>query len=225
MITVIQTSCNYESTPLGIDTPRPVFGWALTTEDKGARQTHYRIQVGGDTLFKTLLWDSRWIASSQSQGIPYNGPPLQDRQRYYYRIAVRTNKKEESPWSDTAWFETAFLNAPWPAPFITIDEKAQQESFSRPPYLRRVFNLDTVPKDVRLYVTALGLYEVYLNGQRVGDAYFTPGWTSYEKRLQYQTYEVGPLLRAGTNVVALILANGWYRGYLTWFNEPALYGE
>ncbi|TCW61448.1 alpha-L-rhamnosidase [Treponema sp. J25] len=224
MITVIQTTCNYEPTPLGIDTPQPVFGWALATEEPGIMQTHYRIQVSRDVRFNMLLWDSRWVKSSRSQGISYDGPSLRGRQRYYYRIAVRTNRKEESPWSETSWFETAFINEPWPALFIAIDEN-QQETFSRPQYLRRVFTLDSVPKNARLYVTALGLYEVYLNGKRVGDAYFTPGWTSYEKRLQYQTYEVGPLLRAGTNVVALILANGWYRGYLTWFNESALYGE
>src|SRR3989441_7703466 len=77
----------------------------------------------------------------------------------------------------------------------------------------------------RLYVTSLGLYELFLNGQRVGDQLFTPGWTSYRRRLQYQTYDVTPLLRPGANVVGAMLGDGWYRGHLGFFGQRNLYGR
>jgi alpha-L-rhamnosidase len=80
-------------------------------------------------------------------------------------------------------------------------------------------------RSARLYVSSLGLYELYLNGQRVGDQLFTPGWTSYRRRLQYQTYDVTPLLRSGANVVGAMLGDGWYRGNLGFFRQRNIYGR
>lgn len=80
-------------------------------------------------------------------------------------------------------------------------------------------------ESARIYVTALGLYELQLNGSRVGDHYFTPGWTSYSKRLQYQTYDVTKLLHEGANALGALLGNGWYRGYLGWDNQKEIYGS
>lgn len=80
-------------------------------------------------------------------------------------------------------------------------------------------------ESARIYATALGLYELQLNGSRVGDHYFTPGWTSYSKRLQYQTYDVTKLLHEGANALGALLGNGWYRGYLGWDNQKEIYGS
>jgi alpha-L-rhamnosidase-like protein len=93
------------------------------------------------------------------------------------------------------------------------------------PMLRREFKLGGPVEQARAYVTAHGLYELYLNGQRVGDQLFTPGWTSYNKRLQYQTYDVTPLLKAGANAVGAMLGNGWYRGNLAWEGRRNIYGD
>ena len=91
--------------------------------------------------------------------------------------------------------------------------------------LRREFKLSGPVERARAYVTSHGLYELHLNGQRVGDDLFTPGWTSYNKRLQYQTYDVAPLLKTGANVVGAVLGNGWYRGDLGWQDRRNLYGS
>ena len=93
------------------------------------------------------------------------------------------------------------------------------------PMLRREFKLNGTIERARAYVTSHGLYELHLNGQRVGDEVLTPGWTSYNKRLQYQTYDVTRMLRSGDNTVGVILGDGWYRGNLGWEDKRNLYGD
>lgn len=93
------------------------------------------------------------------------------------------------------------------------------------PLLRREFELDKKIASARVHVSSLGLYELFLNGSRVGDQLFTPGWTSYKKRLQYQTYDVSSLLQKGKNAAGVILGDGWYRGFLGWGTKRNVYGE
>ncbi len=100
---------------------------------------------------------------------------------------------------------------------ITIPQPAQ--------YLRRTFKKKTEIKLARLYITSHGLYETFLNGKRIGDQVFTPGWTSYNKQLQYQVYDVSELLSDGENVMGVTLGDGWYRGYLAWKDRKNVYGE
>src|ERR1700677_3777141 len=84
------------------------------------------------------------------------------------------------------------------------------------PYLRKSFRLDQPVRSAQLVVTALGLYECEINGRRVGDEVFAPGWTDYHKRVQYQTYDVTGLLRPGENALGAILGDGWYCGHIAW---------
>ena len=91
--------------------------------------------------------------------------------------------------------------------------------------LRNKFELKKPIRSARFYITAHGFYEAHLNGQRVGDQFLTPGWTSYNKRLQYQTYDVSKLLKQGANAAGVILGDGWYRGHLAWENNRNLYGK
>jgi alpha-L-rhamnosidase len=113
----------------------------------------------------------------------------------------------------------------WKAEWI---EPALPEDVSKSgpsPMLRREFTLKGVIERARVYATSHGLYELQLNGRRVGDALLTPGWTSYNKRLQYQTYDVTGLLRNGQNAVGVTLGNGWYRGNLAWDDKRNIYGD
>ena len=111
--------------------------------------------------------------------------------------------------------------ASWIEPDIPEDIKASGPS----PMLRREFAVKGDVERARAYVTSHGLYEMAINGQRVGDAVLTPGWTSYNKRLQYQTYDVTPLLKQGPNAVGVTLGNGWYRGNLAWDDKRNIYGN
>ena len=111
--------------------------------------------------------------------------------------------------------------ASWIEPELPEDPKTSGPS----PMLRRDFAVKGDVERARAYVTSHGLYEMAINGQRVGDAVLTPGWTSYNKRLQYQTYDVTALLKKGANAIGVTLGNGWYRGYLAWDDKRNIYGD
>ena len=115
--------------------------------------------------------------------------------------------------------------AQWKAKWITPD-LAEDTTRSNPsPLLRTEFALDGTVASARAYVTSLGLYEMQINGRRVGDQVLAPGWTSYDKRLQYQSYDVTDLLRRGPNAVGVTLGDGWYRGRLAWETRRNTYGK
>jgi len=127
------------------------------------------------------------------------------------RVRVWTDQGESS-WSEPVVLDSGLQDADWTAVWVGVDEPHRPEKGHRPAHwLRSVFQADpAVP--TRLSVTALGLYEVFVNGARVGDVELAPGYTQYRDRVQYQSYDVTPLLRPGPNVVAVLLADGWYRG-------------
>ncbi len=214
MVSVDTLRCEYRSNPLGLDVPQPRLSWMLRSEDTGVLQTAYRIQVrcGED------IWDSGRVDSDQSIHRTCEGLVLSSRTRYTWRVMVWDNHGGQSDWSEEASFETAFLtSSEWRAQWICApyDNACLEKSFA-------------VGADItcaRAYVTAHGMYEVYLNGMRVGDSYFAPGWTSYHKRLQYQTYDVGALLREGENTLRILLGKGWYKGTLAWEGNDCKYGD
>ncbi|CAI6014648.1 alpha-L-rhamnosidase [Cohnella sp. JJ-181] len=215
-LTIKELTCEYRSRPLGIDAQRPRLSWKLGSERRGAAQTGYRIQVAaGEADFSDPLWDTGRVESDASLLIPYDGPSLRSRTRYHYRIKVWDREGAESDWSETAWWETAVLSPDeWIASWIGADPAACDPDDAPSPLLRKTFELTGGIVSARLYATAAGLYELYLNGERVGEDLMTPGWTSYDKRLQYQTYDVTDALVQGTNAIGIALGNGWYKGLL-----------
>ena len=131
-----------------------------------------------------------------------------------------------SEWSPPSFWEMGLLDArEWEAAWISPSVRDDPSSPQPAPMLRRSFHLAGGIRSVRLYVTALGLYEAYLNGNPVGDALFTPGWTSYRSRLQYQAFDVTDQVRQGENAIGAILGDGWYRGWLTWEPRRNVYGD
>jgi alpha-L-rhamnosidase len=228
-------TCEYLANPLGLDVRQPRLGWRVGATGRGARQTAYQIQVAESrpTLEAVvagrqdgLLWDSGKVASGTSLHVPYAGPALGACQRYYWRVRVWDGDDAASSWSEIVFWETGLLQgANWQAEWITPD---WEEDVSRPgpaPLLRRGFSTEGGLVAARVYVTSLGLYELRLNGQRVGDAVLAPGWTSYDHRLQYQTYDVTALVRQGDNALGVMLGDGWYRGYLGFHGQRNLYGD
>ncbi|MBD3243951.1 MAG: Bacterial alpha-L-rhamnosidase [Chitinivibrionales bacterium] len=205
----VRMRVEYEENPLGIDERCPRFFWAMADSRRGARQTAYQIQVTSDS---GAVWDSGMVRSDESIQIPYGGKPLKPRTRYRWRVRLWDMDRSETPWSDYTWFETGLMDtARWGARWI---EAARPDRGSLIPaaYLRRTFALDKPIAEARLYATALGVYECHVNGTRVGDRYLAPGWTVYEKRVQYQTYDITGLVREGDNAVGAILGDGWYAG-------------
>ena len=191
----------YRTNPLGLDEAAPRFSWKLVSDQNSVRQTAYRIIVDG-------MWDSGRVEAETSVHIVYGGKPLKPKTRYTYRIKVWDNHGEESEQSE-GFFETGFLGHTdlWRAKWLE-----PQTDGDAVPVLSKKFCIEKKPDRARLYATAYGVYEVYINGKRVSDSYLAPGFTSYSKRLQYQTYEAEQYLVCGENEIEIFVSKGWYNG-------------
>ncbi len=207
--------------PMG-PTPRvrgdgtPEFGWRLS-DARPFRQAAYEIEVATSVAFAgaDIVWRSGRVVSGQMHALPYGGDSLEPHRAYFWRVRLWGEDDAESGWSEPAAWETAKLSATdWTAEMITPETDAGVEG--RCPTVTRTFDLPDLPARARLYITAYGLYSASINGEPVGHDELTPGWTSYTDRLGYQTYDVGALLRAGSNTITVTLADGWYRGRLCW---------
>lgn len=195
------------SEPIGLHDPTPRFSWKLP--EGTTSQTAYHIRVHSRD---NSLWDSGWVDSAQSVLAPYGAEPLKSRDRAKWQVRFRDENGEESAWSDAAHFELGLLSAAdWRAQWIRPAGEHAVD-VERVGWLRRRFSLQSNPAQARLYVTARGLFEVRLNGRRVGDDHFANGWTSYHKRLDSLTYDVAEHLQAGDNVIEVTLGTGWYAG-------------
>ncbi len=217
----------YKINPIGIDVIIPRLSWQIVSNEKYVMQTAYRIHVA-DSLenlnAEKLIWDSGKVSSNKSVHVEYEGVAPKSSQRFYWRVCVWTNEKEFA-WSKPAFWEMGLLSpAEWKAEWI---HSLIEEDISKAgpcPLFRKEFALDKGIKSARVYVTSLGLYELKINGNRLSDALFTPGWTSYNKRLQYQVYDVTDLLEKGENAVAATLGDGWFRGHLAgWVKDNRNY--
>jgi alpha-L-rhamnosidase len=165
------------------------------------------------------------VESDKSVNVEYGGAALKSMQRVYWQVRVWDNKGKVSDWSEPAYWETGILKPElWSAKWITLPgEKDSKES--RPAqYYRNEFTVAKKVKSARVYVTSLGLYQLFLNGKKVGDELFTPGWTSYNKRLQYQTFDVTDMVK-NNNAVSAIVGDGWYRGFIGWGGQRNYYGD
>ncbi|CAM3803864.1 alpha-L-rhamnosidase [Cohnella lubricantis] len=224
---VKKLTCEYRQHWLGTDVRKPRFSWHIQSDRRGTLQTAYRLQVAvGETGFRDLVWDSGEVRSEQSMHVEYGGAPLQSRTRYEYRVKVRDNFGRESDWSETDWYETALLTAEewiakWITPSADIIDPQDEAAF----LLRKTFVLRGPVRSARIYASAAGVYEIELNGSRVGDDFMAPGWTSYTKRTQYQTYDVTAALTEEANGIGIALADGWYKGNLAWENHRNLFGD
>ncbi len=213
----------YLTNPLGIDVARPRLSWRITTTERNTVQAAYQVQVSRNGK---PLWDSGRINSDSSVFVRYAGPSLESRTRYVWRVRVWDAKGRASPWSQTAFWETGLLQpSDWMAAWIGTAPSPTDSLGGPSPLFRRAFRLTGAVASARVYATSLGLYELYLNDQRVGDQLFTPGWTSYNRRLQYQTYDVTPLLHSGDNAIGAVLGDGWYRGNLGFNGQRNVYGK
>ena len=207
--------------PIGLDTGSPRFNWILESEKRDVQQQAYEIIVYHE---KKEIWKSGKQNSDQSTWVKYVGKPLKSNHYYSWKVRAWDNYGHVSEWSEKAFFQIAFLNKnDWQAKWV---EPGFAEEKERPsPIFRKEFNSRKKIKKATAYITAHGLYEAFLNGKRIGDAYLSPGWTSYNKRLQYQVYDVTNILRPGQNAIGIMLGNGWYRGELVWKNRRNFYGE
>jgi alpha-L-rhamnosidase len=228
-VKVTNLLCENLSNPLSIDLTQPRFSWQLVSDKRNVIQTAYEIQISENAPSlaknKNLVWNSGKVNSDSSVHVVYKGASLQSGSKYFWQVRVWDNSGKVSAWSEPAFWRMGLLNASdWKAKWIEQD--FIEDSITRPtPLFRKEFKSAKKIQSAIAYITAHGMYEGYINGKRIGDFYLTPGWTSYNKRLQYQTYDVTDLLNQGSNVIAMALGSGWYRGYLAWDGNKNVYGK
>ncbi len=220
----IKLLCEYKVDPKGIESLTPRLSWQMNSDHsiRGLKQTAYQIQVSTIGHFESedLVWDTDKIRSDASLHIPYQGRKPISREIFYWRVKIWDNNNEESAWSEIAKWEMGLLElddwiAHWIEPQLPHDEEVYHPS----PILRKEFNVNGAIKSARLYMTAHGVYEAHLNAARVGQEYFAPGWTTYQKRLQYQIYDVSNQLKEGKNAIAVSIGDGWIRGQFDSWNR------
>ena len=226
--------CEYHENPLGIEVSRPRLSWQVSepARPRGVKQTAYQIQVAGSLQNldwdKPDIWDSGKVPSEENIHRAYAGSPLRSRQRCCWRVRTWNLDDQPSPWSQVAWWEMGLLRSEdWQASWIMGPQRPEGAPVdaSPSPLLRKTWTIPGAIRQARLYVTAQGLYQIHLNGQRVGDDCLTPGWTDYHKRLAYQTYDVTSFLRQGDNAIGAELAEGWFAGYVGFTGKKHHYGK
>jgi alpha-L-rhamnosidase len=212
-VTIAEVRFEHHRYALGIGEARPRLSWVVDTAAAGWHQVAYEIEVYGSE--GQLRDRTGRVKSDQSVLVPWPFAPLSSRERLTLRVRVWGVDGRPSAWSALAHVEAGLLHSgDWTARFMTPD---WEEDITRPqpsPLLRREFGVRAGVTSARLYVTALGVYEVQINGTTVGDHVLAPGWTSYHHRLRDQAFDVKDLLPEGRNAIGAILGDGWYRGRL-----------
>lgn len=226
--TVQNLVTEYLINPVGIDVIKPRLSWQLISNEDNVMQTAYEIQIADSpqklSRIKDLIWNSGKVESDQSVNVAYEGPALKSMQRVYWQVRIWDNKNNVTKWSEPAFWEMGVLEPSlWKAKWITMKEE-KGETSSPCQYFRNEFSTSKKISSARVYVTSLGLYQLFLNGEKVSPDLFTPGWTSYNKRLQYQTYDVTSLI-GKQNAIGAILGDGWYRGQIGWAHPNNYYGK
>lgn len=225
-LSVNNLTTEHKTNPLGIDAAHPRFSWKIAATGNNVMQTAYQIRVATNASFSssTQVWNSGKVTSDESVLQKYGGNTLKSGQRYYWQVKVWDNKGRESKWSEKGYWETGLLSpSEWKAQWIEFNEDTSR--YIPAPYFRKEFDVSKKIVKATVYATAHGLYELYLNGEKVGDQVFTPGWTTYGHRLQYQVYDVTHQVKNGRNAIGAILGDGWYRGSLAWSDNWGIYGK
>ncbi|MFT3933028.1 MAG: glycoside hydrolase family 78 protein [Chitinophagaceae bacterium] len=221
---VTDLSCEHKINPVGVDVAAPRLSWKLSGPARGIAQTAYSIRVSTGKNGKNIVWQSDKVNSAESVLLPYGGNALQSGKRYYWQVKVWDAAKNESAWSTPAYWEMGLLQPQdWKAQWI--EPVQSEERHMAALTVRKDFSVGKKIASARAYVTSHGFYELHINGKKVGDEELTPGWTSYNKRLQYQVFDITSLLQQGKNSVGAMLADGWYRGALAWENNWGIWGK
>ena len=192
--------------------------WRVDAGGAARTQLAYECQASGDASFDPVGWTSGVVEAADQVAVATPGPALVSREVRYFRVRVRT-EEGWTDWSRALRVEAGLLKpGDWHASAVTLPGDPGRERPSPSPVLRREFGLEGEVERARLYVTALGVYRLSINGVAVGDGLLSPGWTTYRHRFVADTYDVASLLRRGANVIVATLGDGWYRGRLGW--EP-----
>ncbi|MFV0503526.1 MAG: family 78 glycoside hydrolase catalytic domain [Lachnospirales bacterium] len=220
MLKVLKVFINYELNPTGIE-GTPQFSWVIASNKKNVIQKSYELRISKCEDFSNIFFEKS-EESSESAQIAFENLKLEPATKYYCQVKISDNS-ETSPWSDVFYFLTS-LEEKWCSPFISA-EIGNYINESKGTYLRGEFNIEKTIQSAYGFTTSLGLYNFYLNGKKVGNDEMTPGWTSYNRNLLYQSYDVTDYLKKGENCAGALLGAGWYKGVIGLTKARNNYGE
>jgi alpha-L-rhamnosidase len=218
----VNLKTEYRNDPV-VEMQNPRLSWELNSDERGQMQTAYQIMVASSSAQLASdtfdIWNSNKINSTATNQIEYKGQPLKSNVTCFWKIRSWDKNGKVGPWSTPAKWEMGLLNkgdwkAEWIGNDLTALGKGAVYHLPPAPFFRTEKELKPGIKKARLFVTSLGLYEFNINGKKIGKDHFTPGWTDYNKRVYYQTYDVTNDVKAGKNAFGAIVADGWYAGYL-----------
>jgi alpha-L-rhamnosidase len=216
-VSPVSLTCESLENPIALDLAQPRLGWNVQTMERGAKQYAYQILVSSSfenlTIGKADLWDSGKQFSEQSQHIPYVGLALPSAGTYYWKVRI-WNGRKSSDWSEIATFGTGLLQtADWKANWIGLDkvfpwEENISDSRLAARYFRKEFSIPANVRQAKLFLCGLGLYELHLNGAKVGDQVLAPVPTDYTQDVKYNVFDLTSQLHPGKNAVGIVLGNG-----------------
>lgn len=223
-ITPTNLKCEYIQNPIGIDERSPRFTWQIKSKEQGISQKAYQIVVG--TIPEKVsagrgdIWDSGTVNSSFIPAI-YQGPYLQPFTRYFWSVRVQDANSSWSEWAPAAYFETGMMRQEnWKGQWIT---DTYDYNVKPAPFFRKEFTINKPLSSARTYIAVGGLYELFVNGKRIGDHRLDPMYTRFDRRNLYVTYDVTENLQQGKNTIGVLLGNGWYNHQSTavWYFDKA----
>ncbi len=229
LVNVVNLRCEYKVNPVGIDIEKPRISWNLESEQRAISQTAYQILVSSSekNLDENVadIWDSQKISSDKSIQIEYNGKPLESNRKYFWKVKI-WDQNGHGHVSETAFWATGLMNeSEWKAKWIGLDKTVGNDDTSAvrrilsARMLRHEFNVRKKVKSATAFVSGLGLFEFYINGQKIGDQVLAPGLTEYNKRAFYMTFDITKNLIADKNALGIILGNGRYFAMRSGGNE------
>jgi alpha-L-rhamnosidase len=234
-ITCGDLTCEYRVNPLGIDVDSPRLSWQMVSDQRGEMQSAYQLLVASslDKLNRDQgdIWDSGRTTSDESNLVAYAGEKLTARESCFWKVRIWDNKGQASAWSEPAHWTMGLLSqvdwrgSQWIG--MTLKGPTTQPNDRPLParYLRKDFSVDKPVARATAYACGLGLFELHLNGAKVGDHVLEPALTDYDKRCDYVTFDVTDQIKSGANAIGVILGNGRYWGMRTdrrTFGAPTL---
>ncbi|CAJ2507101.1 Uu.00g082870.m01.CDS01 [Anthostomella pinea] len=224
-VSISQVSFEHHRTALGIGETSPRISWRFEGNAPNWTQSRYTLEVQRHGQAAADLFH---INSSGSVLVPWPTVSLTSAESATVRVkAYGKDNQPETPWSDAVHVETGLLTQEdWSGAMMVASVRATEVDAPHQPILfRKGFSHEEGVASARLYITSYGMYEAYINGERVGDAVLAPGWQSYNHRLVYDTYDVASLLQDGKNTIGIHVGEGWYAGRLGFATDRNLWGD